>query len=398
MPNAVRAQSADLEAALRNVLAVEIDGSGSAKAAEAFSILAAAKPSEIPIMLSALDHANPIAANWIYGSIDAVVNRAQQSGMTLPADSLESFVLDANHSPRARQRAFTLLASVSPERSEAFVSSFLADPSPLFRRDAVEKLIGDAEAKAAGGADESQLLPLYYQAYSAALAEDQINAIAKKLVDAGESVDLPRKFGYLTHWRVIGPFDNSNNAEFDTAYPPEKLTLENFEGKGGIHSDAAHEGKLGDVNWKNFATGADNGEVNLNEALADESASIGYGAAVFTSDKSQDVELRLRIQNAFKVWVNGELVMSQPIGHTGNSFDQYSVPVQFRQGKNLILVKSCQIERPASDPWFSAWQFCVRVTDKTGAAVLATDRKPTPPKTEADGQAVSNGNQKDGNR
>jgi hypothetical protein len=72
------------------------------------------------------------------------------------------------------------------------------------------------------------------------------------------------------------------------------------------------------------------------------------------------------------------MVMAQPVGHTGNFFDQYTVPVTLRKGANLIVVKSVQIEPPQADPWFSAWQFCVRVSDETGAAILATDRPPTP--------------------
>jgi hypothetical protein len=219
----------------------------------------------------------------------------------LPADALESFVKDASHSPRGRERAFMLLQDIEDQRTAALVPGFLSDPSPIFRRSAVAKLLEEAEAKAAEGADASQLIPAYEKAYAAALDEDQVNAIAKLLVDAGETVDLPKKFGYLTHWRVIGPFDNPENGAFDKAYPPEQLTLDNYDGAEGINSDVSFEGKLGDVSWKDYATGADNGEVNLNEALAEEKASIGYGATVFTSDQEQPAQLRLRIQNAFKV-------------------------------------------------------------------------------------------------
>ncbi len=384
-PSSAQAQANDLADAIKAVLSVKTDGSGSAAAAVAFPVLANATPDQLPTLLAALDDANPLAANWIYGSIDAIVGRAERAGDSLSAEQMHAFASDPSHSPRARERAYMLLQKTDAGMAETMVAGFLYDPSPIFRRQGVANLIEEANELAEGG-QEDQAQELYERAYNSALDEDQVNDVAKKLVDAGKEVDLPRKFGYLTHWRLIGPFDNPENGAFDKAYPPEELTLDNYNGENGIHSDVTFEGKLGEVSWKDFATGEDNGEVNLNVALAEEPAAIGYGATIYTSDEARDAELRLRIQNAFKVWVNGELVMAQPIGHTGNFFDQYTVPVKLRQGPNLILVKSVQIEPPMANPWFSAWQFCVRVSDETGAALLASDRPPTPEKDAVDAE------------
>ena len=78
------------------------------------------------------------------------------------------------------------------------------------------------------------------------------------------------------------------------------------------------------------------------------------------------------------MWLNGKLVFEQPIGHTGNFFDQYTVPVKLQAGPNLILIKSCQTPGPAEHPFLKNWQFGLRVCDATGAAVLAANRQPTP--------------------
>ncbi len=56
--------------------------------------------------------------------------------------------------------------------------------------------------------------------------------------------------------------------------------------------------------------------------------------------------------------------------------DQYRLPIQLQKGKNTILVKLCQDEQ--EKPWTKEWQFQLRVSDATGAAILAQNRKPTP--------------------
>lgn len=384
LPAVAAAQQSGLKAAIATMQAVKTDGTGSTAAAEAYKVAAAASADDLPTLLAALDQANPLAANWIYGSIDAIVDKANRDWTPFPQDALETFIKDASHAPRARQRAFTLLQAAAPERTQKLVAGFLTDPSPLFRRDAVAELVAAAEKAEADGADTAQVLPLYQKAFAAALEEDQVTAIAKKLVDAGETVDLPRKFGYLMEWRVIGPFDNAENAAFEQAFPPESLTLENYAGAEGMNSSVTYPGKLGDVSWKDYVSSADNGEIDLNAALANEKAAIGYGATVFTSSEEREAQLRLRIQNGFMIWLNGERVMAQPIGHTGNFFDQYTVPVKLRKGPNLILVKSVQVEPPAADPWYNAWQFCVRVCDETGTAILAPDRPATRAKEAAE--------------
>ena len=127
-----------------------------------------------------------------------------------------------------------------------------------------------------------------------------------------------------------------------------------------------------------YTTTARNGNVDLNKAIGEHLDAVGYGAAIFDSERDQPAELRLRQQNSAKVWVNGDLVFSQAIGHTGNFFDQYIVPVDLKKGPNLILVKSCQWPGPVEHPFFRNWQLSVRVTDQTGDAILSTNRPPTP--------------------
>ena len=50
--------------------------------------------------------------------------------------------------------------------------------------------------------------------------EDQTQFLAAELKKLGVPVDLPRHFGFLMKWHVIGPFDNSERKGFETVFPP----------------------------------------------------------------------------------------------------------------------------------------------------------------------------------
>ena len=283
-------------------------------------------------------------------------------------------MLNTRYSSLARETALDLLQNQNEEAAQSAIEQLLDDPVARMRRPAVEALI----EKAANIEDEAEQVKAYQRAFAAALDEDHIVKCAVALRQAGHPVDHIRKFGFVMHWRIIGPFDYEDGDGFEKAYPPESLDLTNYEGDHGIFSSAQHEGKDGTVTWTEYVNTARNGVVDLNKAVDEIRDAVAYGAAVFESTEEQRVELRLRQQNSAKVWLNGEPVFTQPIGHTGNFFDQYVVPVTLKKGPNLILVKSCQWAGEVYHPFVNAWQFCVRVTDSTGNAILAANRPPTP--------------------
>ena len=71
------------------------------------------------------------------------------------------------------------------------------DPSVELRRDAVQGLV-DSVAKS--GKDAA--VPKLREALGAARDVDQIDAIAKRLGELGDAVDLRAKFGWVSEWRV----------------------------------------------------------------------------------------------------------------------------------------------------------------------------------------------------
>lgn len=201
--------------------------------------------------------------------------------------------------------------------------------------------------------------------------------IARELKGLKHEVDLAAQFGYLVDWYVIGPFDNTNGQGYEISYAPEKLNLAGYDQIVAGTMEPI-EGKEEAVAWKRAQAKASNGDVNLNEEIEELRDVLAYGATVYVSNGPQQVDVRLRIQNSFKVWLNGKLLVAQPVGHTGNSFDQYKVRAELQSGKNLFVVKSCQVNLQGATQFYDNWHFCVRVCDATGTAVLAADREVSP--------------------
>ncbi|HET6425814.1 MAG TPA: hypothetical protein VFG20_19140 [Planctomycetaceae bacterium] len=113
--------------------------------------------------------------------------------------------------------------------------------------------------------------------------------------------------------------------------------------------------------------------MNLVKALAPHKGAITYATAEFQSPKAQSVEIRLGTPNAWKLWVNGELVFGRDEYHRGEQLDQYKVPVKLQPGRNVILLKVCQNEQ--TEEWAQDWKYRLRVCTNSGSAVLPSDTK-----------------------
>jgi hypothetical protein len=355
------ASGADPKPLLDKLRAVGPEAVGSRQAAAAWEKLAEMDADRLPAILTALDGAGPIAANWIRTAADAVVQRALKSGRNLPMADLERFVFDREHNPRARRLAYEYLVQVDTSAPDRLLPHMLDDPSVEIRRDAVARAIDDAfqVAQLSGSA---QAVPLYRRALTAARDLDQIRLIAKSLRDSGEQLDLPRHFGFIVRWKLIGPFDSAGGRGYDIAYPPEQE----------IDFEASYQGKHGTVQWVDHVTADEYGEVDLNRALVEEKGVAAYAAAEFLCDGRCEGEFRFASSNATKVWLNGDLAAAHKVYHAGSQIDQYQTNADLKSGRNIILVKVCQNEQTQS--WARDWSFQFRVCDATGGAILSQDR------------------------
>jgi hypothetical protein len=357
------AEPDDIAEALATIRQVGPGGKGHVEAIEASRRLSSVDAQSLTQLLAGMDGANQLAMNWIHAAVDGVAERTLKSGGALPQEELERFLADTRHNPRARRLAYEWLERVDSSARQRLIPSMLNDPSLELRRDAVAMALEEAKSLEAGG-KKADAIDAFQTVLSAARDLDQVDAAADALAKLGVAVDLPTHFGFITHWKVIGPFDNTNFTGFDAVFPPEQK----FDLAG------EYEGKIGKVAWFDHHTEDKYGMVDFNRAIGKHNGVTAYAYHEFISPAARDVELRLGSINANKLWLNGELLTANEVYHSNTSMDQYIGRGRLKTGSNAILVKVCQNEQ--TEDWAQRWEFQLRVCDETGTAVLSQRKAP----------------------
>jgi hypothetical protein len=355
---AAPATETDLGHAIAAVRNVGPNGQGAVAAAAAWKRLAGADVADLPTLLAGMDGASPLARNWLRAAIDPVLDRASRDKKSVPATELESFLRDRRHDPTARRFAYEMVLKTDPAAADRLLPTMLDDPSRDLRRDAVARVIAEAD-NLLTEMKKTEAEAAFRKALAAARDFDQLNAVIKKLSELGQKVVLAEHVGYLRTWKGIGPFPDVEEKGIDTVYPPEK----------GLDFKAEYDGKNGKVKWKDYTSTKDNGIVDLNEAIADDQPAVGYVSTEFRSDTARDAEIRLGSFVGFKLWVNGELALVRGDAYTGMAPDHYVAPVKLKAGVNTIVLKFAQEPPPPVLPKPNHWRFLLRVCDASGAAI-----------------------------
>lgn len=341
------------------IRAVGPEGAGNLEAARAWNKLADSKAASLPAILAAMDGANDLALNWLRSAAESMADRELDRGKRLPIPKLKDFLADTRHHPRARRLAFELIARVDSPGADQLLAGMTNDPSPELRRAAVAKIVAQG-ARALADGNKPGATSQFQQALGFARDVDQINELAKQLKALGLTVDLSKTMGFVTQWKVIGPFDSTGGKGFGAVYPPE----EKFD------TAAEYDGKTGKAKWKDFVTTDEYGVVSMNGPVGKLKGVAAYARAEFYAEKPQAVELRLGSENAWKLWLNGRFLFGQDEYHRNKDIDQYRMKAQLNAGWNVILVKVCQNEQ--TEDWAGDWDFQLRVCDAAGTPVSPT--------------------------
>jgi hypothetical protein len=341
---------ASVEQSIQTVTKLGREGEGNEAATSAWREIVAAGPSALRPLLAALGRGSPVADNWLRVAGNAIVDEAQRDSRPLPLDELRAFLADTTHAGPGRLLAFDLLHQADRSQADALEPSLIHDQVQELRRGAVQRLI-DA-AKKTG--EPAAAKPIYLQALEAVRDEDQTKVISAELKTLGVAVDLPKHFGFLMQWHIIGPFANLERAGYDIAFPPERE----------IDLDAEYEGVKGRVKWQPFTSRDDYGKLDFNKPLGMQKEVAAYAVTTFDSSSARAAELRLGCKNAWKIWLNGELLFGRDEYHRGQQIDQYKLKCQLKKGANTILVKCCQNEQ--KEEWTVEWEFQLRVCDSAG--------------------------------
>ncbi len=131
-------------------------------------------------------------------------------------------------------------------------------------------------------------------------------------------------------WYYVGPFDNTEGAGVDFAYPPEKSVdlKATYSGKG--------DHKIGWTEFKNFSPGK---PVDLLKLFPkDKNDGVVYLYHTFESPKAFKLPLSLGSDDSLSVFINGKRVLHVPETRS-LLVDQDRVDIDIKEGKNELLLK-----------------------------------------------------------
>ncbi len=159
------------------------------------------------------------------------------------------------------------------------------------------------------------------------------------------------RLGYLTDFRIIGPFDNERGSGFDVAYAPETT----------IDLNEAVAGKERDVHWRsNPGAGKAQVSVPLHEMLRPAAQVVAYLATTLSVQAPREVVLCLGSSCALKVFLNGTAVLARKVERP-HFPDQDRVVLALQPGVNQLLIKACVEDGP--------WTVEARLTGLDGLPV-----------------------------
>lgn len=351
----LRAADEDTTRALKALRAVTKEGKGNEDAGPAWKVLVSKGGPALFPTLEAFDEGNATATNWLRAAVDAIAEGEASAKRPLPADKLEAFAKDTKHAPSARRVAYELLVAVDESAAGRLLPGFLNDKSPDLRRDAIARELGILE-KLARPTIKADLEKLFTYTRD----KDQVDLLAKKLEENGGKASVSEHFGIVTHFDLVGPFDNAKGAAFTTAFVPE--TADNagpFKGKGGA-----------EVKWLPASTADKYGKFDLNKLipkpadLVHHTDAAVYARAVIVADKDTPCEIRLTSITSVQIFLNGKKLFERDEYHHGAPFDAHVGKGTLKKGENVLLVKVLQNNQPQD--YAKVWFFHARICDDTG--------------------------------
>jgi tetratricopeptide (TPR) repeat protein len=160
------------------------------------------------------------------------------------------------------------------------------------------------------------------------------------------------ELGYISRFRVIGPFDNEGKSGFDTETPPEQKRNE------APDLQASFPGRERPVSWRAYPDIVRGGYVSFGAVMRPRENACGLAETFVYSERARPLTLFLGSGGASKVYWNGQEVL-QDAAYRGPSPDRAVAMVGARKGANRVLVKVCVSSSP--------WGFYLRLGEADGS-------------------------------
>ena len=169
--------------------------------------------------------------------------------------------------------------------------------------------------------------------------------------DVGAVAGRFEELGYVSDFRVIGPFDNEGKRGFDLLTPVEEARMQ------APDLQMSYQGRERPVSWRDIPEVVRSGFVPFGALMRPFENVCGLAETFVHTKTARPLSLWVGAGGAVKVYWNGEPVLSDP-AYRGPSPDRSVALVAARAGNNRLLVKVCVTT--------GAWGFQLRVGDAQG--------------------------------
>ncbi len=165
-----------------------------------------------------------------------------------------------------------------------------------------------------------------YWAYSYVMPMLKEN-ISKGAYNPASVIEHLRRDDFITDWMVIGPFDNTENKEFNTIYAPEN-TID-------LYSKVQGESK--ELVWQKAEVDF-HGLLNFDKIIGKMNYKIAYAYTRVWAPEEMSAVILFGSDDGAKMWLNKEEIYAVDM-QRGVIDDDEKVTVQLKKGWNDLLVK-----------------------------------------------------------
>lgn len=257
-------------------------------------------------------------------------------------------VLDTAKRPDEKREAIAGLADVPLPGAADAIQPFLKDGTlALDAATALARL-----GKDLGPMYRTRFLAMMQEIKAMPAATDALKQTADEAIRAMNNVG--QTDGYLTGWLLAGPFTKAGKGGqqlFDEVFDPEKA------GAPGVAWKAVSA-----VPHRNARI------VRLDQLTGGGNDRVAYLRTKIDSEKDQEVTLEAGSDDGIKVWLNGQVVISENGVHPCNP-GQNKAKLNLKSGANVLLVKVTQ--------GGGEWEACLRLRGNAGGETAGLSVAPS---------------------
>ncbi|MDR1281607.1 MAG: hypothetical protein LBK99_12385 [Opitutaceae bacterium] len=139
-------------------------------------------------------------------------------------------------------------------------------------------------------------------------------------------------------WNVLGPWRTGTTdpeTRLARVWPGEEDAI-----AGDDNPNTRYPGPDGPLDWRRVLQAGERGFIDFARDLGAGENSVVYAQRRIESDKNRVVRMRFGVDYAFRVWVNGRVILTVDAAHGVPRPGAFLVDVPLRRGENVIAIKA----------------------------------------------------------